>query len=310
MSCHFYRKYWVSLLSNIIIINYKLKQAPMRKLIVFLFVSLVLNTSFMPAPDAAKTMSADARMESHITGIYRQIDFSRNDRLPYEVFSKAYHGYLNLRQAGKLNVNNEILTICDFDLPSTQNRMWILDLAKKTVLFNNLVAHGQGTGEDCAEAFSNKPNSHQSSLGFYVTGETYDGEHGLSLRLVGMDEGFNDAAFDRDIVVHGAPYVCAKYISENDRLGRSWGCPAVPEKLSAPIINAIKDSTCLFIYYPDHKYLAASQWLNKKPGNLPESDMMAGLITTQQAMKPTPKVRIIQYVDKNGHIDSVKTIPY
>ncbi len=282
----------------------------MRKLIVFLFVSLVLNASFMPVPDATNTVSADARLERHITGIYRQIDFSRNDRLPYEVFSKAYHGYLNLRQAGKLNVNNEILTICDFDLPSTQNRMWILDLAKKTVLFNNLVAHGQGTGEDCAEAFSNKPNSHQSSLGFYVTGETYDGEHGLSLRLVGMDEGFNDAAFDRDIVVHGAPYVCTKYICENDRLGRSWGCPAVPEKLSAPIINTIKDSTCLFIYFPDHKYLASSQWLNKKPGSLPEGDMMAGLLTTQQAMKPTPKVRIIQYVDKNGHIDSTKTIPY
>ena len=100
----------------------------MKKIIVFLFVCLVLNASFMPVPDAVNAISIEARLESQITGIYRQIDFSHNDRLPYDVFSKAYHGYLNLRQAGKLNTNNEILTICNFDLPSTQNRMWILDV--------------------------------------------------------------------------------------------------------------------------------------------------------------------------------------
>ena len=141
------------------------------------------------------------------------------------------------------------------------------------VLFNTWVAHGQGSGTEYATSFSNTNSSHQSSLGFYVTGTTYNGIHGTSLRLFGMDEGYNDAAFDRDIVVHGADYVSEKFIKEREYLGRSWGCPAVPSNLSLPIINTIKDGTCLFIYYPEKNYLLASNWLNKKMSVMPGSNI-------------------------------------
>ncbi len=179
------------------------------------------------------------------------------------------HGYMNLRSAGKLNMAKQILTICNFELPSSQNRLWIIDLVAKKVLYNTYVAHGEGSGDDSAHLFSNEFNSHQSSLGFYVTGDTYDGDHGTSLHLNGMDQGFNDAAYERGIVVHGAQYVCNKFVCDHQRLGRSWGCPAVPAKLSLPIINAIKDGTCLFIYYPDANYLSSSYWVNAKITNLP-----------------------------------------
>ncbi len=255
--------------------------------------------------DEGTTVFNEVRVEKLISHIYNQIDFGKCDRLNYEAFNKAYRGYLNLRAAGKINADKEILSVCDFSLPSTQNRLWIIDLSKKEVVFNTFVAHGQGSGEEYAAAFSNSFNSHQSSLGFYVTADTYSGEHGTSLHLVGMDEGFNDAAYDRGIVVHGADYVCQKFVNENQKLGRSWGCPAVPSRLSLPIINTIKDGTCLFIYYPDNKYLNTAYWLNKKVVNLPQDALLADATASDMAK---PKMREIQYIT-NGKIDSVKLMP-
>jgi hypothetical protein len=208
--------------------------------------------------------SSESYVENAISALYKQIDFGKSARLSYDVFNKACKGYINLRRAGKLNGQKEIISICDFNLPSTENRLWVIDLASKKVLFNTYVAHGQGSGDNYANHFSNKDNTHESSLGFYVTGDIYSGKHGTSLRLVGLDQGFNDAALDRGIVVHAADYVTGQYVSQRHRLGRSWGCPAVPPKLSMPIINTIKDNTCLFIYYPDSKYLSQGYWLNKK----------------------------------------------
>ena len=141
----------------------------------------------------------------------------------------------------------------------------MIDLNEKKVLFNSLVAHGKGTGEEFATAFSNIESSHQSSLGFYVTETTYNGSNGYSLKLIGMDKGYNDAAMQRAIVMHGADYVSEDFIKAEKRLGRSWGCPAVPRALAEPIINTIKDKTLLFIYYPDQQYLSQSEWL--KPAN-------------------------------------------
>ncbi len=247
----------------------------------------------------------EARLENYIADLYKQIDFGHFAPLSFQVFDKAYHGYLNLRSAGSLSKDKEILSICDFSLSSAESRLWIIDLIKKKVLFNTYVAHGQGSGEDMATSFSNTENSHKSSLGFYVTGDTYDGEHGTSLRLVGMDQGFNDAAFDRGIVVHGAPYVCDKYVCTKGRLGRSWGCPAVPAALSLPIINTIKDGTCLFIYYPDNKYMSNSYWLNKQATYLPENNVYADALPQEPAK---PRVRRIEYIH-NGVVDSVKIIP-
>ena len=274
---------------------------------------IVCLCAYLTVAFSYKVVSADeglpsvneVRVERYIEQIYKQIDFSKSAHLSYEVFDKAYRGYLNLLNSGKLNTDNNILSVCDFSLPSTENRLWIIDLNKKKVLFNTYVAHGEGSGEEVATSFSNNENSHKSSLGFYVTGDIYEGEHGTSLRLNGMDDGFNDAAYDRSIVVHGAEYVCDKYIAKKQRLGRSWGCPAVPPSLSLPIINAIKYGTCLFIYYPDNKYLSSTYWLNRKITRLPENNVLADALPVVAAR---PAVRQIEYIH-NGKVDSVKTIP-
>ncbi len=278
----------------------------MKKMIMCLGAYLIVAFSYKAvSADEGTPLLTEARVESYISQLYQQIDFSKSTPLSYEVFDKAYRGYLNLRNSGKLNTDNEVISVCDFSLPSTENRLWVIDIAKRKVLFNTYVAHGEGSGDDSAYSFSNSVNSHKSSLGFYVTGDIYTGEHGISLRLNGMDYGFNDAAYDRGIVVHGAEYVNNKFVASHNRLGRSWGCPAVPTALYRPIIDAIKYGTCLFIYYPDNKYLSSTCWLNRKITNLPENNMMADVLP-QQA--PKPRVRVIEYVH-NGIVDSSRTVP-
>jgi len=177
--------------------------------------------------------------------------------LDFEVFKKALTGYLNLKTYGELS-EKEIISIADFNLPSSKKRLWIVDLAKKELLFNTYVAHGQGSGDNMASKFSNKANSHQSSLGFYVTGEIYHGKHGLSLKLDGMDQNINNNARNRAIVVHGADYVSEDFINRHGRLGRSHGCPAVPQSLTPAIIDTIKGNTCLFINAPSSVSYASS----------------------------------------------------
>lgn len=258
--------------------------------------------------DEARPVSNEMKIEEYIHQVYGQIDFSASGRLSYDVFANAYKGYLNLKDAGKLNTDVEVISICDFNLPSTEKRLWIIDMAAGKVLFNTYVAHGSGSGEDYAENFSNNFDSHQSSLGFYVTGDTYNGEHGLSLRLNGMDQGFNDAALDRGIVVHGANYVCEKYVAGNMRLGRSWGCPAVPDKLKVPIIKAIQGGTCLFISHTDNKYQRTAYWMNKKVDHLPQNNMFGSIVKIQSKMGAKLPLKMqVQYIS-NGKLDSVKNI--
>lgn len=153
------------------------------------------------------------------------------------------------------------LTIIDYSLPSTEKRLWVLDLDADEVLFHERVAHGKGTGLDVAESFSNAAGSLASSLGTFVTGETYEGRHGHSLRLVGLEPGINDQAMDRAIVVHGADYVSTEFIDEHGRLGRSWGCPAVREAVVEDLIDAIRDGTVLFTWFPDPDFVAASTYI-------------------------------------------------
>ncbi len=262
----------------------------------------IMSMTVFALPDGSKASQDERQWNKQVRVIYNSIDFKNVDRLPFYVFEKAYRGYYNLKSEGRLNAENETLTVCDFDLPSTENRMWIIDLATHKVLFNTYVAHGQGTGEDCAEKFSNKFNSHQSSVGFYVTGDTYNGEHGLSLRLEGVDEGFNSAARPRGIVVHGASYVNEDFVTGNIRLGRSWGCPAVPDKLKIPIINAIQGGTCLFIYFPQKDYLEKSYWLNKNP-----QDNAVNLLSTMQLPIEPGKVKYIVEYTHGSTVDSTKT---
>lgn len=217
---------------------------------------------------ATKTASSD-NTESYIADLYNEIDFGKGDKLNAEVFDKAMRGYLNLKAANKLTSNKQILSVADFTKSSTENRLWIIDLKAKKVVYNTYVAHGQGSGMDLPTVFSNEDGTHASSLGFYVTADVYVGKHGNSLRLDGQDNGFNNAALARGIVVHAADYVSKANISGQGRLGRSWGCPAVSPELAQPIINTIKGGTCLFIYYPSKTYLKTAYWLNKKVETVP-----------------------------------------
>lgn len=236
------------------------------------------NGTLLPSKLKAEALSFD----NYASGIYSQIDFTGASRMDAEVFKKALTGYMNLKSGNKLGTSQNILTVCDFSLPSNEKRLWIIDMDQKKVLLNDLVAHGQGSGEVMATAFSNTNNSHQSSLGFYVTGETYTGQHGTSLRLHGQDKGFNDAALARGIVVHGANYVNKAYAAANKRIGRSWGCPAVDQAISQKVINFIKGGSCLFIFANHKQYLQAGYWVNKKVENMPIDPIVAEQYSKKQ----------------------------
>lgn len=181
--------------------------------------------------------------------------------LSEQAFSYAYKGYEYLKAKGKI-ANDNIISIADFSRPSSQKRFFVIDIKNFKILFNTYVAHGQGSGAAMATAFSNIPESYQSSLGFYTTSSTYIGKNGYSMHLEGMERGINDKANERAIVMHGAPYVSENFINNLGFLGRSWGCPAVPEKLNKPIIEKIKNGTCLFIFSKNEKYLNNSRILN------------------------------------------------
>lgn len=244
----------------------------MIKLKVWLIAAGIMCSMVLPgstwAEENIAAMSSKAEAYNRADAIYNQINFGKGKPLAKDVFRRAYLGFLNLKDAGKLNENENILSICDFSLSANQKRLWVIDVTKSKILYHSLVAHGQGTGEEFAEKFSNTENSHQSSLGFYVTENTYSGDNGYSLKLHGMDIGYNDAAYKRAIVMHGADYVSESFIRDNQRLGRSWGCPAVPRPLAEGIINTVKDGSCLFIYAPHKNYLTKSVWLNRVPKNL------------------------------------------
>lgn len=226
-----------------------------------------------PSKKAASALNDAALLEVQTNQLYKEINFGKGKKLSKEVFAKAYHGYLNLKESGQLDSRRHLISVCDFSLSSNVPRLWVIDLDKKKVLFNTLVAHGQGSGEEYATAFSNVEGSHQSSMGFFVTASTYYGDKGYSLKLQGQDAGYNCQAFSRAIVIHAADYVSYDFIKANLRLGRSWGCPSLPVELNRPIIDAIKGGTTLFIYTENKKYLASSKWLKKYP-NIDASEMV------------------------------------
>jgi hypothetical protein len=153
------------------------------------------------------------------------------------------------------------LAVIDYSLPSTTPRLWVFDLVNDKLLFREVVAHGQGTGENMARNFSNKDGSHQTSLGLFRTADTYNGKNGYSLRMQGLEPGFNDAAMARAIVMHGAPYVNVKQAQQKGRLGRSWGCPAVRPEVAKQVIDSLKNGQMIFSYYPDTNWLAKSPFI-------------------------------------------------
>lgn len=179
-------------------------------------------------------------------------------RLPKRVLQLALAAFDCARARG-LGTESPLLTVIDYSQPSTAKRLWVLDTAARRLLFHELVAHGQGTGENRAVRFSNAHGSRQTSLGLFLTAETYDGENGYSLRLDGLDPGFNDQARARAIVMHGAPYVSREFEQREGRLGRSWGCPALTLAAARKVIDTIGGGSLVFAYGPDPAWLAAAK---------------------------------------------------
>jgi hypothetical protein len=159
----------------------------------------------------------------------------------------------------------DVLTVIDYSLPSTQPRLFVFDLSTRKLLFRELCAHGKNSGGNITSFFSNSPGSLATSLGLFVTGDTYVGGNGYSLRLRGLEEGVNDMALDRAIVLHGASYVSRAAIQALGRLGRSWGCPAVRKEVAQKIINNIRGGSALFAYYPEKRWLTTSEFFRRKP---------------------------------------------
>jgi len=235
---------------------------PLKKFIVYISVSCfgILSSSFSGMPSVSKNeliptgISAVLDITAKASLLYEQLGLDEKG-LSKEAFEFAYKGYESLLEKKMLH-QPKYLTICDFSQSAKQKRLYIIDMASDKVLMNTYVAHGHNSGGEYATRFSNRPSSKQSSLGFYVTKNTYRGENGLSLRVEGLEPGINDKAYRRAIVIHGADYI------GNGSTGRSYGCPAVPLKETKTIINMIKNGTCLFIYHTQKKYLHSSKILN------------------------------------------------
>jgi hypothetical protein len=192
--------------------------------------------------------------------VYNSLNANKFDLPQVQCFTKAMEGFYALRQKGIIQKN--ILTVIDFSLSSTKKRLWVIDLNSNTILFNSVVSHGMNSGGEYATSFSNSQSSNKSSLGFYATGEIYNGKHGLSLKLDGLERGINDNARARALVVHGAGYANPAILKSQDFLGRSQGCPAIPEALKNNIIKTIKGKSCLFIYHPTKTYEITSKLLS------------------------------------------------
>jgi len=221
---------------------------------------LPVNVLIAGGPVNSKKAAKAAAFSEEVNNLYEQIDL-KEVGLTKKAFEYALKGYNYLLDHHWLNKTG-ILTICDLSQSSRNKRLYILDLDTKTVLVNTYVAHGRNSGGEFARSFSNNPSSHKSSLGFYITQGIYYGNNGLSLRIRGMERGFNDRAGSRGVVVHGSEYVGPDFLEMNRFCGRSYGCPAVPADESETIIDLIKEGSCLFIYHPTKRYISRSKILN------------------------------------------------
>ena len=198
--------------------------------------------------------------EDTIKNLYSAVK-AEEYNLDFKVFRYAMIGYYSLLQEDKLKKKN-LISIIDYTKTSCEKRFYTIDLFNKQFIFNTYVAHGRNTGANVSNKFSNKSQSYQSSIGFYLTGEAYTGSKGYSMRLDGDEVGYNSNIRNRAIVMHNADYVSKDFIKNYGRLGRSLGCPVLPKGISKQVINTIKDRSVIFAYYNDDKYLRASKYLN------------------------------------------------
>ncbi len=236
-------------------------------------VILVLLVLLLPAGGRTDEESG---LLAEIDSLYGEMELE--SRLDKEVFRLAVIGYANLRSRGELTRITP-LSIIDYTKPSTEERLFIIDITGRKLLRTSLVAHGKNTGENFAVHFSDEPGSLKSSLGFFATGATYYGKHKYSLRLHGLEEEFNGNALERYVIIHGAWYVSQKFADRYGRLGRSWGCPALPLESASEIIDMIKGGSCLYVYSNDQVYFETSvllderraeQWFSENGGFLNE----------------------------------------
>lgn len=226
---------------------------------------LVFFMSFSPKSttntDPKLLASAAANnLAAKVEIIYHSLDTNHFVLPQITCFKKAMEGFYALKEKGL--IQKDILTVIDFSLSSTKKRLWVIDLSNNTILYNTVVSHGMNSGGEYANSFSNSASSNKSSLGFYTTGETYNGKHGLSLKLDGQEKGINSNARSRAVVVHGASYANPSILKSQGYLGRSQGCPAIPEALKTQIIKTIKGKSCIFIYHPSRSYEITSKLIS------------------------------------------------
>jgi hypothetical protein len=213
------------------------------------------------------TLISVAIMASHMTSsttIFAKPTFDLNTEVQHlgkkapqldkKVLKLALAAYQKASVKGA--VKKPVLTVIDYSLPSSKQRMWIFDVRREQLLYNTYVAHGQNSGMTTPNHFSNQTSSKQTSLGTFITRDTYMGSKGYSLNLQGLEKGFNDNAYNRRVVIHGAWYVEPGFIKQSGRAGRSWGCPSIAKTLAKPVINTIKNGSVVFAYYPDRNYLS------------------------------------------------------
>jgi len=235
----------------------------MRKLtlVLILLLSSAISSHFF-VNSSPSSILRDLSFENNFIKLVSSNSANLEFKIPErEILSYGIKGYLKMQEEGKIS-EGKPLTVIDFSLPSTEKRMWIIDMKDGLILHHGHVSHGRNSGGLMAKQFSNISSSFMSSLGFYLTGETYQGKHGYSLRLDGLEKGFNDKARERAIVIHGADYAHENFIQQTGRLGRSLGCPALPNEIANEVIDMIKEQSLLFIYGKDKEYLNKSSFLN------------------------------------------------
>tara|TARA_B100000809_G_scaffold84309_2_gene82750 strand:+ start:6862 stop:7605 length:744 start_codon:yes stop_codon:yes gene_type:complete len=228
---------------------------------------LILFVTFLSIYLSAFSLKEEAMFYVEEEPIYSFAEYSNElylcvdaSEINAEAFSLALKGYYNLLKKNELS-NQKYITIVDMSLSANEERFFVVDIECKQLVFKSLVAHGKKSGEEYAKSFSNNKSSYQTSLGFYKTAETYIGKRGFSLKLDGLEYSNNNAR-ERGIVIHGAKYVSNKFIKENQRLGRSLGCPSLPMDSFKEIIESLKDGSCLFVYSPEKAYLSKSKFVN------------------------------------------------
>ncbi|HEX8155532.1 MAG TPA: murein L,D-transpeptidase catalytic domain family protein [Thermoanaerobaculia bacterium] len=221
-------------------------------------IASALAFAFAVAPVAAAKGCGANPSESLVAALVRQAP-----GLSAKVLRLAMDATTCAAERGLVK-RRELLTVIDYSIPSSEPRLFTFDLASRKLVFRELVAHGKNSGGDRASFFSNESGSLATSIGLFVTADTYYGGNGYSLRLRGLEEGINDMAMDRMIVMHGASYVSRAAVKALGRLGRSWGCPAVRQEVAKKMIDTLRGGSAIFAYYPEKSWLTSSRFVPKK----------------------------------------------